>query len=333
MHFSSDRKLTVALLVLLPLAALLTENAFYKSVLNIGMINAIAAVGLCLMLGFAGQISLGQAAFYGLGAYMTTYLANKFGFEPVLAISAGALLSMAVGWAISRPLSRLHDHYLAMATLSFGIIMYIVFANARPFTGGLDPGTSIAKFGLFGIDLSSMGQLFWVIWVALILAAFAAGNIASNKIGRSLLAVKMSAPAAASVAIDVVRAKAFVFAVGALLTGLSGGLYAYFARSFNATSFGVGYSIELLMMVVLGSLTRVSGAIVGAFIITVLPVVFEHFEDYKTLVFGVTMVLIMKFMPSGLVDGVLALGSRFARRKAARGSSDGAVPASLTREA
>src|SRR5690242_11028858 len=135
MHLSSDRKLTLALLVLLPLAALFTENSFYKSVLVIGMINAIAAVGLCLMLGFAGQISLGQAAFYGLGAYTTTFLATKLGLEPVLAISAGALLSMLVGWAISRPLSRLHDHYLAMATLSFGIIMYIVFANARPLTG------------------------------------------------------------------------------------------------------------------------------------------------------------------------------------------------------
>lgn len=314
MHFSSDRKLTLLLLVLLPLASAFTDNAFYKSVLVFGMINAIAAVGLCLMLGFAGQISLGQAAFYGLGAYTTTYLAGKFGVEPVLAISAGALLSMAVGWGISRPLSRLHDHYLAMATLAFGIIMYIVFANARPFTGGLDPGTSIAKFSLFGIDLSGMGQLFWVVWVALLLAAFAAGNIASNHIGRSLLAVKMSSAAAASVGIDVIRAKSFVFSVGALLTGLSGGLYAYFARSFNATSFGIGYSIELLMMVVLGSLTRVSGAIVGAFIITVLPVIFEHFDDYKTLVFGITMVLIMKFMPSGLVDGVLALGSRLARR-------------------
>ena len=275
MHLSSDRKLTLALLVLLPLVSLLTSNAFYKSVLVFGMINAIAAVGLCLMLGFAGQISLGQAAFYGLGAYGTTYLANKFGFEPVLAIAAGSLLSMAVGWSISRPLSRLHDHYLAMATLAFGIIMFIAFANARAFTGGLDPGTNIAKFSLFGIDLSSMGQLFWVVWGALFFAAIAAGNIASNQIGRSLLAVKMSAPAAASVGIDVVRAKAFVFAVGALLTGLSGGLYAYFARSFNATSFGIGYSIELLMMVVLGSLTRVSGAIVGAFIITVLPVIFE----------------------------------------------------------
>lgn len=319
MHLSFDRKLTLALLVLLVFASVLTDNAFYKSVIALGMINAIAAIGLCLMLGFGGQISLGQAAFYGLGAYTTTYLASHFGFEPVLAIAAGALLSMAVGWTISRPLSRLHDHYLAMATLAFGIIMYIVFSNARPLTGGIDPGTNIAKFTLFGVDLSAMGQFFWVIWVALILAAFIAGNIASGQIGRSLLAVKMSAPAAASVAIDVVRAKAFVFAVGALLTGLSGGLYAYFARSFNATSFGIGYSIELLMMVVLGSLTRVSGAIVGAFIITVLPVIFENFEDYKTLAFGITMVLIMKFMPSGLVDGLLALGGRLVHRTRATG--------------
>jgi branched-chain amino acid transport system permease protein len=137
-----------------------------------------------------------------------------------------------VGWGISRPLSRLHDHYLAMASLAFGIIMYIVFANARPFTGGLDPGTNIAKFHIFGWDLSGIGQLFWVVWVALVLAAFVAGNIAANQIGRSLMAVKMSSAAAASVGIDVIRAKAFVFAVGSLLTGLSGGLYAYFpARS------------------------------------------------------------------------------------------------------
>ena len=313
---SADRKLTLALMVVLPICALLAPNSFYKSVLVFSMINAIAAVGLCLMLGFAGEISIGQAAFYGLGAYVTAYLANQFHVEPVLAICIGAAASMAVGWAISRPLSRLHEHYLAMATLAFGIIMYIVFANARPFTGGLDPGTSVPKFALLGFDLSSMDRYFWVVWVALGLAALAAGNVAATQIGRALLAVKMSAPAAASVGIDVVRAKAFVFAIGALLTGLSGGLYAYFARSFNATTFGIGYSIELLMMVVLGSLTRVSGAIVGAFIITILPVLFEHFDDYKTLVFGITMVLIMKFMPSGLVEGVFGLASRLLRPKA-----------------
>lgn len=314
MLLTSDRKLTIALLIALPLLAVATDNAFYKSILVFGMINAIAAVGLCLMLGFAGQISLGQAAFYGLGAYATTLAANRLGLEPVLAIALGALLSMAVGWGISRPLSRLHDHYLAMATLAFGTIMYIAFANARGLTGGLDPGTSLAKFTFLGYDLSSMNKLFCVVWVALFFALFVAGNIASNQIGRSLLAVKMSAAAAASVGIDVIRAKSFVFAIGALLTGLSGGLYAYFARSFNATSFGIGYSIELLMMVVLGSLTRMSGAIVGAFIITVLPVIFDHFEDYKTLTFGIVMVLIMKYMPLGLVDGLLGVRDRFAQR-------------------
>lgn len=313
---SADRKLTLVLMVVFPICALLAPNSFYKSVLVFSMINAIAAVGLCLMLGFAGEISIGQAAFYGLGAYVTAFLANQFQLEPVLAICAGAAASMATGWVISRPLSRLHEHYLAMATLAFGIIMYIVFANARPFTGGLDPGTSVAKFAILGFDLSSMDRYFWVVWVALGLAALVAGNVAATQIGRALRAVRMSAPAAASVGIDVVRAKAFVFAIGALLTGLSGGLYAYFARSFNATTFGIGYSIELLMMVVLGSLSRISGAIVGAFIITILPVLFEHFDDYKTLVFGITMVLIMKFLPSGLVEGVFALGRRLLRREA-----------------
>jgi len=312
---SADRKLTLVLMVVFPICALLAPNSFYKSVLVFAMINAIAAVGLCLMLGFAGEISIGQAAFYGLGAYVTAYLANKFHIEPVLAICAGAAASMAIGWGISRPLSRLHEHYLAMATLAFGIIMYIVFANARPFTGGLDPGTSVGKFAILGFDLSSMDRYFWVVWVALGIASLLAGNVAATQVGRALLAVKMSAPAAASVGIDVVRAKAFVFAIGSLLTGLSGGLYAFFARSFNASTFGIGYSIELLMMVVLGSLSRVSGAIVGAFIITILPVLFEHFDDYKTLVFGITMVLIMKFLPSGLVEGVFSLGSRLLRRK------------------
>ncbi|MEP7300199.1 MAG: branched-chain amino acid ABC transporter permease [Caldimonas sp.] len=312
---SADRKFTLLLMVVFPICAFLAPNSFYKSVLVFAMINAIAAVGLCLMLGFAGEISIGQAAFYGLGAYVTAYLVNQFHLEPVVAIGIGAAVAMAVGWGISRPLSRLHEHYLAMATLAFGIIMYIVFANARPFTGGLDPGTSVARFAILGFDLSSMDRYFWVVWVALGLASLVAGNVAATQVGRALLAIKMSAPAAASVGIDVVRAKAFVFAIGALLTGLSGGLYAFYARSFNASTFGIGYSIELLMMVVLGSLSRVSGAIVGAFIITILPVLFERFDDYKTLVFGITMVLIMKFLPSGLVEGVFSLGGRLLRRK------------------
>jgi branched-chain amino acid transport system permease protein len=321
----ADRLTTLVLLLVLPLLCASTDNGFYKSILVYGTINSIAAVGLCLMLGFAGQISLGQAAFYGVGAYTTTLAANRLGLEPSVAIALGAVASMALGWLISRPLSRLHDHYLAMATLAFGVVMYIGFANFRSLTGGLDPGTTIGKFMLFGRDLSSMNGLFGAAWVALLLAVFLAANIASTRTGRALRAIRMSPAAAASVGIDVVRAKAFVFAVGALMTGLAGGLYAYVARSFNAGSFGMGYAIELLMMVVIGSLNRVSGAIVGAFIISVLPVLFDTFEDYKTVVFGVTMVLIMKFMPSGLVDALFGRVSRLLARR--KGAAAPAAPA------
>ena len=112
-----DRYLTLALLVLLPVLCMLTSNNFYKSLLIFGIISSISATGLCLMLGLGGQISLGQAAFFGLGAYVTANLGGKLGVEPLLAIVAGALLSMVIGWAISRPLSRLHDHYLATIAL------------------------------------------------------------------------------------------------------------------------------------------------------------------------------------------------------------------------
>ncbi|MBN9460936.1 MAG: branched-chain amino acid ABC transporter permease [Burkholderiales bacterium] len=312
MSSAIDRRLTLLLLVVLPILAAITDNNFHKSILVFGIINAISAVGLCLMLGLAGQISLGQAAFFGIGAYVTSNLVIRLGLEPMLAIVIASCCAMAVGWAISRPLSRLHDHYLAMATLAFGTVMYIGFANGREWTGGLDPGISVPKFSILGADLSSMNALFAVAWIVLTLSVIVANNIAGHRIGRTLRAMKMSAPAAASIGIDVVQAKSFVFAVGALLTGLAGGLYAHVARSFNAGVFGVGYSIELLMMVVIGSLNRVSGAITGAFIITALPILFDRFEDYRTLVFGVTMVLIMKFMPTGLVDGLFSLGARLA---------------------
>jgi branched-chain amino acid transport system permease protein len=325
---TADRLITIGLLVVLPALCMVTDNNFYKSILVYGTINSIAAVGLCLMLGFAGQISLGQAAFFGVGAYATTLAANRLGLEPVAAIALGSIASMVLGWLISRPLSRLHDHYLAMATLAFGVVMYIAFANARSLTGGLDPGITIGKFTVLGYDLSSMNGLFGAAWCALALSVFLAANIASTRVGRALRAIRMSPAAAASVGIDVVRAKAFVFAVGALMTGLAGGLYAYVSRSFNAGTFGVGYAIELLMMVVIGSLNRLSGAIVGAFIITTLPVFFDTFEDYKTIVFGMTMVLIMKFMPSGLVDALFSAASRLPGLRAA---ASGALPSLISR--
>jgi branched-chain amino acid transport system permease protein len=314
-----DRLTTAALLVLFPAAFLVAGNSFYESLLIYAVINSIAAIGLCLVFGLAGQISLAQAAFVGFGAYATTLCTNRLHFDSSLSIVFGGLIAMILGWLVSRPLSRLHDHYLAMGTLAFGIITYIAFANLSSVTGGLDPGITIARFRIAGYELPRSNDLFWVCWVFLVCAAFIASNIARSKIGRTLRAMNMSEYAAQGVGIDCVRTKALVFSIGAMLAGVSGGLHANFSRSFNASSFGFSYSIDLLMMVIVGSLRRVSGAVVGALIITVLPLVLDRAEDYKTLIFGILMVLVVKFVPQGLVDGLLQLGARLRSRPARTG--------------
>jgi branched-chain amino acid transport system permease protein len=309
-----DRLTTALLLVLFPATFLVAGNSFYESLLIYAAINAIAAIGLCLIFGLAGQISIAQAAFVGIGAYTTTLCTNRLYLDSSLAIVIGGLVAMLSGWLVSRPLSRLQDHYLAMGTLAFGIIAYIVFANLSSVTGGLDPGITIARFRSFGYELPRSNDLFWVCWAFLVCAAFISSNVARSKIGRTLRAMKMSEFAAEGVGIDCVKTKALVFAIGAMLAGVSGGLYANFSRSFNASSFGFSYSIDLLMMVIVGSLQRISGAIVGALIITVLPLVLDRVEDYKTLAFGILMVLVVKFAPRGLVDSVLQLGVWLRRR-------------------
>lgn len=314
-----DRLATALLLVLFPAAFLVAGNSFYESLLIYTAINAVAAIGLCLIFGLAGQISLAQAAFVGFGAYATTLCTNRLHLDGSLAIVVGGLVAMLSGWVVSRPLSRLQDHYLAMGTLAFGIIAYIVFANLSSITGGLDPGVTIIRFRILGYELPRSSDLFWVCWACLAGAAFISLNIARSKIGRTLRAMKMSEFAAEGVGIDCVKTKALVFAIGAMLAGVSGGLYANFSRSFNASSFGFSYSIDLLMMVIVGSLQRISGAIVGALIITVLPLVLDQAEDYKTLVFGILMVLVVKFAPQGLVDSLLQIGVRLRRRAARAG--------------
>nr|WP_246574494.1 branched-chain amino acid ABC transporter permease [Chelatococcus asaccharovorans] len=279
-----------------------------------GSINAIAAIGLCLVFGLGGQISLAQAAFVGIGAYTAALATDRLHLDHTFSILLGGLLAMTVGWLLSRPLSRLSELYLAMATLAFGIVTYIVFANVSVITGGLDPGITISRFSIFGYRLPRSNDFFWVCWGALVLSAFIASNLASSKTGRALRALKMSEAAAASVGIAVVKEKAFVFAMGAFFAGLSGGLFANVSRSFNAASFNFNYSIDLLMMVIIGSLSRVSGAILGALIITLLPMVLDNFEHGKTLFFGILIIVIIRFAPEGLIDTAVKLAVRLFRR-------------------
>jgi branched-chain amino acid transport system permease protein len=291
------------------------DGTFYLTVLIFSAIHAIAAIGLCLLLGYAGQVSLGQAAFFGIGAYTTANIVQKLGLDPAIGIAASAFLSWLIGLLIARPLLRLEANYLAMATLAFGMVAYILFTQARYLTGGLDPGiVELPRFAPFGILLTTTKAMYWVCAAALLLTVLLSLNLINSRVGRALRALHSGEVAAAGLGVNVVHYKTMVFAFAAGMTGVAGALYAHFIRSFNAAAFGFGLSIELLMMVIVGSLSTIWGAVFGAAALTILPNLLEGFDEIKTFAYGAVMTIIILFMPNGLAEGIFTGALRGWRR-------------------
>ena len=306
----------VACLALIALVIGLTvTRSYYLSMLIYSAIFAIAALGMLLLFGFAGQISVGQAAFFGVCAYTSAHLVMQLGLPPLVGMACATALAGSFGWLVSRPLLRLTTNYLAMGTLAFGVICYILFAQMRSITGGIDPGiTALAPFSIGPLVLDEPRKMYWLVAVVLCTVMLLVIHLVHSRIGRALKALKVSEVAAAGLGVDVVRYKVATFTLAAALTGLAGSLYAHFQSAFNATVFGVGLSIELLIMVVVGSVATPWGALFGALFVTILPSFLEGFEQYKLLVWGAIMTAVMIYMPDGfgkaIVDAVVSLFKR-----------------------
>lgn len=288
------------------LVALGVDNSFYLNLLTYSAIYSVAALGLFLLFGYAGQISLAQGAFFGIGAYLSSYLTMKVGVPSALSLVCAGLIPGAVGWLVGSRLLKLTNNYLAMATLAFGSICVILFGQARSITGGLDPGMiGVPPFMLLGYQVRSPSATFALCAVVFLVAAFLTINLVHSRIGRSLRALRSSEVAADGLGIDVVRYKVRIFAIAAGMAGVAGALFAHVQQSFNAAAFSVGLSIELLLMVVIGSVFTPWGAITGALFVTILPHMLEGFEHFKLLVYGVMMTIVMIFMPDGLGKGIV----------------------------
>lgn len=305
----------VALAVVATIIGLIVKQSFYLTMLIYSSIFAIAALGMFLLFGFAGQISIGQAAFFGVGAYTSAYVVMQLGLPSLLGTACATGLAGFFGWLVSRPLLRLTTNYLAMGTLAFGVICFILFAQLRSITGGLDPGISaMPPFRVGSLVLDEPRSMYWLVAGVLCVVMLMVVNLVHSRIGRALLALKVSEVAAAGIGVDVVGYKVATFTLAAALTGLAGSLFAHFQSAFNAAVFGVGMSIELLVMVVVGSVATPWGALFGALLVTILPSLLEDFERYKLLVYGVIMTSVMIYMPDGfgkaIVDAAKALWSR-----------------------
>lgn len=307
----------VMLVIVLAVIGASVSNSFYLTSITTTIIYAIASLGLFLLFGMAGQISFGQAAFFGIGAYTASLLVERAGVEPLLAVFAAVLLSALAGWLIARPLLRLSGNSLAMASLAFGVVMVILFGQLREVTGGMDPGISVRAFSVFGIAMGSVKWMYVISGLFLVLTTWIVINLVHSRFGRALLALKTSEAAARGSAIATAQYKTMAFSIAAGMAGLAGALFAFSLRSFNATAFGFDLSIELVIIVIIGSMRSVWGALFGAVLVTILPTLLGAFDDYKLLIYGLTMATIMIFMPAGLVHGLLSLVKGCAKPKEA----------------
>ena len=300
------------LLPLLALAALLAglpfalDNPFY---LNIGInvcISATVCVGLNLLSGHAGQISLGHAGFFGLGAYGAALLTTRAGLHPLLAVLVTAIAVGALAFVAARPILRLRGHYLAVATLGLGVIISIVLNREVWLTAGPD-GLTIPAITLFGVRLRSQPLWYGVAASLLVLTVWLAENLVHSPAGRALAALHSSEVAASTAGIDVPRAKAVVFTLSAVIACVAGAVFVFAGRFVTPADASFLRSTEFVTMIVLGGLASSYGAIVGALVLTALPQVFAPLADYTTIVLGLVLVLVMIFLPRGVVPSLAAL--------------------------
>jgi branched-chain amino acid transport system permease protein len=298
-RYGSLGGLTILVAVMSMLPMVLGNPYQYDVVIHIA-INAIVVTGLNLLIGYTGQISLGHAAFFGMGAYASGVLTTRFGWPPVLALAAGAVAVALLSAVVARPILKLKGHYLAMATLGLGIIVSIVITNEMKYTGGPD-GISVPPLAVAGFAMVGEKRWYWLVAALLVAVTWLALNLIDSPAGRALQAIRGSEVAAQVVGVDTTRVKVRVFVLSAVVASLMGSLSAHYVGFITPDLAGFLHSIELVTMVVVGGMASVFGSIVGAAIITILPQLLSAFEDWETVVFGAILMLTMIFMPKGLV--------------------------------
>ncbi len=298
------RRFMAGLFPLAALAAVLpvfVDNPYYLNVLNLTALNVLVVTGLNLLIGFAGQISLGHAAFFGLGAYVSGILSAGYGVPPWLALVAAVCLVCLVALAIGVPVLRLSGNYLVMATLGFNIIVTVLLVQMEEFTGGSSGYVGIPPLRIAGIALDSDFSFYWLAWGLALLGLVPARNLAHSHVGRGLRALHDSPQAARACGVPVASYKIRIFVLSAAYAAVAGALYAHSFGIVTPKTFDIFKSVELVTMCLVGGMGSLWGGLFGAAFLTPLPQLLHVFQEYQDLIFGGVLLLLLLFLPQGLV--------------------------------
>jgi len=296
------------ILAFLVVPLLLRSNYLLGVMIIIGLYTIIV-IGLGILMGYAGQVSFGHAAFFGLGAYTVAILTTAYRWPTPVALLAAVALPALVAALIGRPTLKLKEVYLALATLAFGILVHILFNEARAVTGGPSGLTGIPYLSLGGLVFDRDLKFYYLVWTTVLIISLAVKNLIGSRVGRALKAIRESEHAAEASGIDTAGLKLQAFVFSGALAGLAGGLYAFYVTFVSPSPFGFHTSVQFVLMAVIGGLGTLGGPLLGAWLVVTLGEVLRWAVpqvipgaggEYQIIFFGVILVLVMLVRPQGL---------------------------------
>jgi branched-chain amino acid transport system permease protein len=298
---SNPRMLGAATILLFLLGVPFVLGNYGHYILAIIVIYALVALGFNVLLGMGGQISIGHAAFWAVGAYVSALTVSKLGLPFLVGVAAGGIIAAVFGAFVALPALRVQGHYLAIATLGFALFVQQMLFEWESLTGGRQ-GLFVPRPSLFGVELESDFGYYYLLLAIFLLMAWMTGNFAKSHTGRSLMALRMSAVAAECCGIPRPRHIIIAFAVSAFTTGVSGALYGHLLGHLSTETFSLAVSLSFLTMAVIGGLHSRAGAFLGGAYLALAPELLREFKDAQMVIYGITLILCMQFLPGGLIS-------------------------------
>jgi branched-chain amino acid transport system permease protein len=291
---------------------LLFPKSYLLSVLIFAGVWSIMLIGFDVLVGYCGQLSLGHNAFFAIGAYSAGILAVKFNFQqPLLAMAIGVGISLVLAWTIGLPSLRLKGYYLAIATLGFGLVINNFIVGLNELTGGASGLNFIPSFKLAGFTFDTDIRFYFLVWFFVAVTLVVSLNLVKSRFGRAFMAIQEEETFASMMRIPVSRYKLFAFLYSAVCASIAGSLYAHYAGTITPEGFGFMISIHMVVMLFLGGKGTIWGGIIGAVFLKLLSEWLTAFQEYEMPIWAAIFIMVLIFMPKGLLGGLQAASKNF----------------------
>lgn len=302
-------KIAVLAAVFLALPFLVTNN-YYVQIINLSGICAILAMGFNILAGYTGQISLGQAAFYAIGAYTSALLNTVFGLSFWVTLPLAMIVSGVFGLILAIPALKIKGKYLVLLTIGFGEIIRLVLLNWQEVTGGTSGVLRIQSPAIFGFQFDTLQKYYFLVLIFCVLLFLYQKRLVNTRTGRALIAVREDEAAAELIGINLAHHKIQAFVISAIYCGIAGCLYAHMVKYISPDTFRYDESVMILSMAVVGGIGTLTGPLIGAILLTILPELLRQIGNYRLVIYGVLLILVIMFYPGGLIFGVERLKAK-----------------------